>query len=102
MKTSGPIVIHSIKAQHVFYIHLQTKMPPILTVQEQFSKILNRHHVTKEEADSSSNELRWLVLTHPCPTEVNNVDALLIFIHTSKHDSYLLAQGMDLEGVFGT
>lgn len=76
-------------------------MPPLLTVQEQFSKVLNRRHVTKEEADSSSNELRWLVLTHPCPTEVN-MDALLIFIPvTNPNDSYL-AQGMDLEGVFGT
>ncbi|KAJ8660851.1 hypothetical protein O0I10_003495 [Lichtheimia ornata] len=45
-------------------------MPPLLTVQEQFSKVLNRRHVTKEEADSSLNELRWLVLTYPCPSEL--------------------------------
>lgn len=45
-------------------------MPPILTIQEQFSRILNRRHATKEDVESSLNELRWLVLAHPCPTEV--------------------------------
>lgn len=74
MKASGPIVIDSIKAQqHVLYhpFAIINKMPPLLTVQEQFSKVLNRRHVTKEEADSSLNELRWLVLTYPCPSEVS-------------------------------